>query len=70
MKTLKCDLCEVTTQGKTFEAWMTALQPHYAQAHPEVMSNPDGDMNKWMTENKARFYAAPEDAVDEEVKLN
>lgn len=35
MKTLKCDLCEVTAQGETFE-----------------------EMEKWMTENKARFEAA------------
>ncbi len=68
MKTLKCDLCEVTAKGETFEEWMAALQPHYAQAHPEVMSNPDGDMNKWMAENKARFDSAQEDVVDEEVK--
>jgi hypothetical protein len=59
MKTLKCDLCEVTAQGNTFEEWMKALQPHYMQVHPEVMSNPEGDMEKWMTENKMRFDATP-----------
>ncbi len=63
MKTLKCDLCDVTAKGTTFEEWMTNLQPHYMQAHPEVMSDPKGDMQKWMTENKARFEAAPEDQV-------
>ncbi len=58
MKTLKCDLCEVTAEGETFEAWMEALKPHYFIAHPEVMSDPTKtkeDMMKWMDENKARF---------------
>lgn len=59
MKTLKCDLCEVTADGATFEEWMKALQPHYMQAHPKVMSDPKGDIEKWMTENKARFDATP-----------
>jgi predicted RNase H-like HicB family nuclease len=61
MKTLKCDLCEVTAQGETFEAWMQALQPHYMQAHADVMSDPSHtkeDMEKWMIENKMRFEAA------------
>ncbi|KND49584.1 MAG: hypothetical protein AB203_00685 [Parcubacteria bacterium C7867-008] len=61
MKTLKCDLCETTAKGETFEEWMEALQPHYMQAHPEVMNDPNGDMNKWMAENRARFDAAPVD---------
>jgi len=26
MKTLKCDLCEATAEGETFEAWMEALK--------------------------------------------
>ncbi len=64
MKTLKCDLCEVTAQGKTFEEWMKNLHPHYMQAHPEVMSNPNGDMNKWITENKVRFDATPEGEIN------
>ena len=63
MKTLKCDLCEVTAEGETFEAWMKALMPHYMQAHADVMKGKDGlsdeekkaEMNKWMVENKARF---------------
>ena len=61
MKTLKCDLCEVTAEGETFEEWMEALKPHYSKAHPEVMSDPSKtkeDMEKWMAENKARFDAA------------
>lgn len=61
MKTLKCDLCEVTAQGETFEAWMQALMPHYMQAHADVMndtSKPAGDHEKWMIENKERFEAA------------
>jgi hypothetical protein len=62
MKTLKCDLCGVTAQGETFEQWMRVLQPHYMQAHPEVMKESDHskeDALKWMVENKARFDAAP-----------
>jgi len=63
MKTLKCDLCEVTVEGETFEAWMKALMPHCMQAHADVMKGKDGlsdeekkaEMNKWMVENKARF---------------
>ena len=60
MKILKCDLCEVTAEGETFEAWMKALMPHYMQAHADVMKNAkEGDEQKWMAENKARFEAAP-----------
>lgn len=58
MKTLKCDLCEVTADGETFEEWMKALQPHYMEAHADVMkdtSKTKEDHEKWMTENKARF---------------
>ncbi len=61
MKTLACDLCAVTAEGETFEAWMEALQPHYMETHPEVMTDPSKtkeDMQKWMEENKARFDAA------------
>ncbi len=65
MKTLKCDLCEVTAEGETFEDWMRALQPHYMEAHADVMSGSgrtkedmQKDRQKWMAENKARFDAA------------
>lgn len=61
MKTLKCDLCEVTAEGETFEEWMKALHSHYSEAHAEVMKDPrhtKEDMEKWMAENKARFDAA------------
>ena len=61
MKTLKCDLCEVTAKGETFEEWMEALKLHYGEAHAEVMSDSSKtkeDMEKWMVENKARFEAA------------
>ena len=61
MKTLKCDLCEVTAEGETFEAWTQALMPHYMKAHADVMNDPGHtkeDMEKWMVENKARFDAA------------
>lgn len=61
MKTLKCDLCEVTAEGETFEDWMKALMPHYMQAHADVMNDPSKtqeDQQKWMVENKARFETA------------
>jgi len=61
MKTLKCDLCETTAEGETFEAWMEALKPHYFTAHADVMKDPSkgkADMERWMVENKARFDAA------------
>ena len=61
MKTLKCDLCDVTADGETFEDWMTALRPHYMDAHAEVMNDPkhgEEEMQKWMAENRVRFDAA------------
>ena len=64
MKKLKCDLCDHVAEGETFEEWMNALKPHYAEAHAEVMQNKKGtpeemkaEMMKWMAENKARFDA-------------
>ncbi len=60
MKTLTCDLCDFTAEGETFEDWMNALKPHYAEAHADVMNMPNQtkeDMEKWMAENKARFEA-------------
>lgn len=61
MKTLKCDLCDVTADGETFEDWMKALHAHYMEAHQDVMSDSSKgkeEMDKWMVENKARFDAA------------
>ncbi len=61
MKTLKCDLCEVTAEGETFEVWKKALIPHYMEAHADVMNDPSKtkeDQQKWMVENKARFESA------------
>ena len=61
MKTLKCDLCEVTAEGETFEEWMKALRPHYMEAHSDIMKNSghtEEDKEKWMAENKARFESA------------
>jgi hypothetical protein len=61
MKTVKCDLCEATAEGETFEAWMQNLMPHYMQAHAGVMNDPKKtkeDQQKWMVENKARFETA------------
>lgn len=69
MKTLKCDLCEATSKGKTFEEWMNALMPHYMEAHADVMKDPKNgkeEQMKWMEENKARFNATPEDGGAEE----
>ena len=60
MKTLKCDLCEVTAEGETFEGWMQALHPHYMEAHADVVSDSSKtkeDVEKWMKENKERFDA-------------
>ena len=66
MKTLKCDLCDHEAQGETFEEWMNALKPHYAQAHVDVTKGKSGltdekkqeEMMKWTEENKTRFDAA------------
>lgn len=58
MKTVACDLCEVTAQGETFEEWMKALMPHYMQAHADVMNDPKhgpAQQQQWMADNKARF---------------
>jgi hypothetical protein len=61
MKTLKCDLCEITAEGETFEEWMDALHSHYMEDHSEVMQDSNRtkeDMEQWMVENRARFEAA------------
>ena len=61
MKTLKCDLCDATAAGETFEDWMQALLPHYVEAHAEIMTNASKtaeDRERWMSANKARFDAA------------
>ena len=61
MKTLKCDLCEVTADGETFDDWMQALRPHYVEAHADVKSDSGKtkeDMENWMAENRSRFEAA------------
>ncbi len=60
MKTLKCDLCEATAEGETFETWMQALMPHYLEAHADVMNDTNktkDDQQQWMVENKVRFDA-------------
>ena len=64
MKKLTCDLCDYEAEGETFEEWMNALKPHYAEAHSDVMASKKGtqeemkaEMMKWMAENKARFDA-------------
>ena len=70
MKTLQCDMCEHTAQGETFEGWMNALKPHYAEAHADFMQKQgerppeeqQAEMQKWMADNKARFDSAPEDS--------
>lgn len=58
MKTLKCDLCDTTVQGETFEQWMQNLMPHYMQEHADIMNDPNKtkeDQQKWMIDNKIRF---------------
>ena len=64
MKKLKCDLCDHVAGGETFEEWVNALKPHYAEAHAEVMQSKKGtpeemkaEMMQWMAENRARFDA-------------
>ncbi len=60
MKTLQCDLCEVTVKGETFEDWTRALIPHYMEAHTDVMNDPHktkDDQQRWMLENRSRFEA-------------
>lgn len=50
-----------SADGETFEEWMTALRPHYMEAHADVMNDPGHtkeDMERWIAENKARFDAA------------
>ena len=51
----------VTAEGETFEDWMTALRPHYMEAHADVMNDPNkgpAEMEQWMADNRARFDAA------------
>ncbi len=58
MKTLKCDLCDTTFHGETFEQWMQNLMPHYMQEHADIMNDPNKtkeDQQKWMIDNKTRF---------------
>ncbi len=64
MKSMKCDLCDHEATGETFEQWMNALKPHYAEAHADVMESKKGapeemkaEMMQWMAQNKARFEA-------------
>ena len=61
MKNLKCDKCEATAPGNTVEEAAQALHPHYMEAHPEVMNDPnmtEEDKAKWMAEAKIRFDEA------------
>jgi len=60
MKTLKCDLCDATADGETFQDWMKALMPHYMEAHADVMNDPnngEAEQKQWMKDNHARFDA-------------
>jgi len=61
MKTLKCDRCDATAEGETFEGWMKARRPHYMEAHADFMNDPshtEADKARWMSENRARFENA------------
>lgn len=68
MKKLTCDLCDHEAQGETFEEWMNALKPHYAEAHKDFMmqkmtlpkEEQEKEMRSWMEENKERFTHAKE----------
>ena len=63
MKTLKCDLCNHEEEGETFEEWMEAMKPHYAQAHADFMKQQEEqtteeqktDTEKWAIENKEKM---------------
>lgn len=65
MKKLTCDLCDHEAEGETFEEWMGALKPHYAEAHADFMQKKGemsdeeqkAEMQKWMIENRTRFEA-------------
>jgi len=65
MKSLKCDLCEFSAQGETFDQWFNNMHDHYAQAHAdwvEEMRKKPGtkeEGEKWMADSKAKFDAAP-----------
>ena len=50
MKTLTCDLCDYAVEGETFEQWMNALKPHYAQAHADVMESKKGTPEEMQAE--------------------
>lgn len=48
-------------EDETFEDWMSALRPHYMQAHADVMYDPGNgreQMEKWMADNRAELDAA------------
>ena len=68
MKTLNCDLCDYQQSAGTFEEWMNALKPHYAEVHADFMKQKGeqskeeqmAGMQKWMNDNRARFDAQPE----------
>jgi hypothetical protein len=65
MKTLTCDICDFQASGETFENWMEALKPHYAEAHADIMKQKGlkpkdeqmAEMQQWMIENRARVDA-------------
>jgi len=66
MKTLKCDLCETTAQGATFEDWMQNMMPHYKEAHADMMQKmseksteeQQEEKKKWMDQMESKFNAA------------
>lgn len=63
MKKLTCDICDHTESAETFNQWMEAMKPHYAQAHADFMKeksqlSPEQqqkEMMVWMNTNKDRF---------------
>ena len=55
MKTLKCDLCEVTADGETFEDWMTALRPHYMEAPGKIVEPYEPNVTALLNPEKLKW---------------
>lgn len=66
MTTLTCDLCDHAVTAETFDAWLDALKPHYAQVHTDFMAEQGAKtpeeqmaaMQQWVEVNKERFENA------------
>ncbi len=62
MKTLSCDLCDVSFDAETFEQWFQQMLSHYKSDHADFMAaaadKPKEEGAKWMAEARARFDGA------------